>query len=372
MSKVIISTVGTSLLTKQIDNKNQEERDWNKILRDYANLTAEQTPEKVKEIIEILKTRAKQTLKNKSIKNIRASSAELNGIYGLYEEQIDKAKQDVHWLIATDTAQGEATAQVVNQFLISQNIPAQVYQPKGLSTLTTQAFTEGIDDLLDHLRSVLEGYDKVIFNLVGSFKSLQGYLNTIGMLYADEIIYIFEGENSELIKIPRLPIKVDEDKLKEYVVPLAFMDTGLGLSPSEVQGIPEAMIGDIDGEKVLSTWGKLIWDASKESFLSKDLLDLKRIQYSDRFREDYNKIKNDRERTKLQEVLVKVSVLLEKSNGSTSLLKQDGGIQYDKYTNKGDIEHFRVTQGLRVSCTTENGVLHLRRYGKEPEVNNNP
>ena len=70
--------------------------------------------------------------------------------------------------------------------------------------------------------------------------------------------------------------------------------------------------------------------------------------------------------------MAKVSRLLVESDGDTSIVKKHGGVQYDKYTNKGNIDHFRVTQGLRVSCTTANGNLLLHRYGKEPDVNDNP
>ena len=65
-------------------------------------------------------------------------------------------------------------------------------------------------------------------------------------------------------------------------------------------------------------------------------------------------------------------MLLQQDNGSTAELKRDGGLQYDKYTNKGNIDHFRVTQGIRISCHSEAGILTLHRYGTESEVNNNP
>ncbi|MEO1186380.1 MAG: CRISPR-associated protein, partial [Cyanobacteria bacterium J06636_27] len=63
---------------------------------------------------------------------------------------------------------------------------------------------------------------------------------------------------------------------------------------------------------------------------------------------------------------------LNESNGDTAILKQHGGIQYDRYVNKDNIDHFRITQGIRVSNTIIQGKLLLRRYGLEPEVNNNP
>jgi putative CRISPR-associated protein (TIGR02619 family) len=207
MRRVVISTVGTSLLTNQINRSNLEEKDWYSQLRDTANSTLEKTPKNVLKIIETLKVRAIKKLEQSSTAQIRSASAELNGIYGLYQEQLELSRQDMHWLVATDTAQGKETAEIVESFLQTRGITVQIYTPKGLSTTTTRCFSDGIDELLTQLDPMTSGYERVCFNLVGGFKSLQAYLNTIGMFYADEIIYIFEGFNSEVITIPRLPIK---------------------------------------------------------------------------------------------------------------------------------------------------------------------
>jgi putative CRISPR-associated protein (TIGR02619 family) len=378
MLRLVISTVGTSLLTNQIDD--EVDSGLNDQLQKYANLTHDEINESYPEIaqnIAELKESAEQVLATGNTLEIREASAELNGIYGLYKENLIEAKEDIHWLIATDTAQGQIAAKIIEEFLKNQGLTnISIYTPPGLSTATTQKFSEGIDELLVWLQSQIvplrERY-KICFNLVGSFKSLQGYLNTIGMFYADEIIYIFEGKLSELITIPRLPIRVDESAIEPHAVKLALMDAGAGFSDSEVTNIPEALIGDCGGKKVLSTWGQLIWNECKEELLSKDLLEFPRLHYADTFRADYNKIKNEQQKkVELQKDIAKVSCLLIESDGDTSVLKQHPGFRYDKYTNKGDIAHFRVNRGLRISCTSAHGVLTLRRYGKEPDVNKNP
>jgi CRISPR/Cas system-associated protein Csm6 len=376
MRRVVISTVGTSLLTNQINRKNSEENDWYDRLRNTANLTEKETPEDVKRILEILKQRAEEKLAKSTISVIRGASAELNGIYGIYQGDLQQGKEDIHFLIATDTTQGVITAKIVEDFLKSKAIAnVNPYIPKGLSTASSESFSLGIDDLIVWLQkeiAPLKSLYKITFNLVGSFKSLQGYLNTIGMFYADEIVYIFEGKDAELITIPRLPITVDTNLLQPHALKLALLDSEGGLSPAEVEGIPEAMLAEIDSKFILSTWGELIWNQCKDDLLSGDLLNFPRLEYLDVFRADYNKIKETKERVKLQETLAKVSHLLDKSNGDTSVLKQHTGLQYDKYTNMDNIDHFRVTQGLRVSCRVGAGKLILHRYGKEPEVNKNP
>lgn len=368
MRRVVISTIGTSLLTNQINRSHHDEKDWYNQLRDTANLTLEQTPKEVQEIIETLKIRATQKLAQSSVPQIRSASAELNGVYGLYQEKLEQGRQDMHWLIATDTAQGTETAKIVEAFLLSKGLSAQSYTPKGLCTASTRSFADGIDQLLTQLDAMIEGYENVCFNLVGGFKSLQAYLNTIGMFYADESIYIFEGINSEVIIIPRLPIKIDESAIEPYKLQLALMAAGGEVKHSEVSRIQEALIFVVGDEVTLSNWGKLIWNQSKNKILSGDLLPFPRIQYQDSLIRDYKATKGEAERVKLQETLAKIAYILDKSNGDRSALTGDGGVQLETYKNT-NIDHFRVTLSLRVSCQIIKGNnLLLRYYGTHEHV----
>ena len=87
MQRIVISTVGTSLLTNQIDRKT--ENDWYSRLRDTANLSEKEMREKhsdVADIIDVLQERAEAKLDSANIRAIRLASAELNGIYGLYQK----------------------------------------------------------------------------------------------------------------------------------------------------------------------------------------------------------------------------------------------------------------------------------------------
>ncbi|MCD8487751.1 MAG: CRISPR-associated protein [Desertifilum sp.] len=367
MSKVIISTIGTSLLTQQINRANSDENSWYGKLRDTANLSSENTPSDVLDIIHILKGRAKAKLEHGTTTQIRSASAELNGIYGLYHEKLEQGQQDMHWLIATDTAQGNETAAAVETFLLDKGLKAQVYTPKGLSTANTECFSNGVDDLLTQLESMVQGYQQVYFNLVGGFKSLQAYLNTIGMFYADEIIYIFEGAGSEVIKIPQLPIKIDDSAIAPYVTQFALMAAGAEIQRSELMGIQEALIFTVDDEATLSNWGKLIWNQVKERFLSSELLTFSHLEYQPSFVRDYESTRDRGDRVKLQETLAKASSLLIKHRGNTAALKGDGGIQLETYKNT-NIDHFRVTLSLRVSCRCVGNKMSLRYYGTHDHV----
>jgi putative CRISPR-associated protein (TIGR02619 family) len=365
--KIIISTIGTSLLTNQVDRTNPDEKLWQKQLRDEANASLKTTSIPVRAVIDSLKQRAEEQLQQ-GIKAVRRASAELNGIYGIYDQNFSQAQQDMHWLIATDTAQGQVTAEIVQRFLVQHGLnPVQIYAPAGLSTQSTQHFTEGVDALIVWLQETiapLRDRYHVIFNLVGGFKSLQGYMNTIGMFHADEIIYIFEGEGSQLIKIPRLPIEVDETALAPHALALALADAG-GITEQDATGIPEIMLGDIGDRKVLSTWGLLIWQNIQIKFLSQDLLPFPCLHYAQTFKNDYARIKDPTERRKIQMVLAEVSSALAESKGDTSDLKR---FKYTRYQNSNGIDHFYVDYHMRISCRKRDDCLELRYYGTHDHV----
>jgi putative CRISPR-associated protein (TIGR02619 family) len=371
--KFVLTTVGISVLLNALD---RNEEVWRRRINQEAN--APELSSDVQQKANELRQKALATLQQGDIKKIRELSAELNGLCGLYSNQLGQAKGDTHYLIATDTALGKIAAEVTKEFLQEQGMTVDVYVPTHLSSAEPQAFSEGIKNLMHWCEQVIPGYRnaayQVIFNLTAAFKSLQGYLNIVGMFYADRIVYIFE--TGQLVSIPRLPIQIDVKALREHRMELALMAHGFICATEQVQGVPEGLLEiDEKGNTTLSDWGALIWNRVRSELLAEDLLPFPRLQYADSFRRDFKQA-GVTERAELQEVLAKVAGLLESANGDTTLLKKDGGLQYDLYTNKKTKEnrpigHFRVSQSRRVSCTTENGTLHLRHYG-EHHLNDNP
>ncbi len=374
MRRVIISTLGISLLTSQI-NRKSDPSNWLNILWSSANYTTKELQkyrQDARDIIDILKERAIEKLNNGDIRKIRLASAELSVIYALYQGNLEQGKQNDHVFIASDTAISTEIANIIQQFLNSQGLIVQIYRPQGFSTASSEAFNHGIDELLGWLDNVASSYRSsgysISFNLVGSSRVLQAYMDIIGMLYADELIYILEGSNPTLINIPKIPIQIDTSIINP--VKFALMEAG-SINLLHTQDIPEQFIFVVDNEAILSNWGRLIWKKCKYDFLSGDLLYFPGLAYEESFRNDYNKIKNLQDRVKLQETIAKVSYLLTKANGNTAILKQDGGLGYTKYQNI-DLSHFRVSLSLRVSCMFSNETLRLRRYGVESYVNGNP
>jgi hypothetical protein len=191
------------------------------------------------------------------------------------------------------------------------------------------------------------------------------------MFYADEIVYIFEAETADLIKIPRLPIKIDTQIIQDRAVEFTLMAAGKLYSVEALADVPESLL-EIDGQDAtLSDWGLLVWNRTKAELLKDKLLDFPMLHYAPSFLHDF-KDRNANDRVSLQEKLAKVSTMLEENNGDTSKLKADSGLLYENYIQHKGIAHFRISQGMRVSCnSTEDGLI-LRRYSTEPEVNGQP
>jgi putative CRISPR-associated protein (TIGR02619 family) len=373
--RFVLSTVGISMLLNALD---QTEGLWRTKFNQATN--AVRLPEDVEPKAQEVAQRVTDRLRGGDVIMNRKLSAELNGIYGLYDDKVPSGGSgDIHFLVATDTALGRLAAQIICNFLRSQGLTADVYIPAALSTADPLTFSSGMKQLIRWCEDTIPGYRSagyhVVFNLTAAFKSLQGYLNIMGMFYADEMVYIFET-GSKLLSIPRLPLQIDVGALRESRVELAMMAQGHLYAVEQVSSVPAGLL-DIDeaGSAALSDWGALVWNRVRVELLGADLLPFPRLQYTDQFRKDF-KAADARQRAEVQETLARLSSLLEDHAGDTAALKRDGGLQYEVFNNRftsdgRPIGHFRVTQGRRISCTQENGALRLRRYG-EHSINDNP
>lgn len=367
----VVSTVGTSLLS------NGASADLAAVLRRTANLSrGDPVPE-----LDLVRSRVAQVrdaLGRAKDHEVRALSAELNGILGL----ATPPQATLHYLLSTDTYQGAATGQLVTDWLNERGYTAMNQIITGLTTATREAFAHGIDHLLEWCDQTLpplrdQGY-RVIFNLVGSFKSLQAFAQTLGMIYADEVVYIFEGPGAELIRIPRLPIAWDVGRLQASAAPIARLAAGEELPHEDVGDVPETYleIVRVEGTDLvsLSRWGKLAWHQHKRSILGgrdADLLAQPGLLFTETFRRDFERHRDIGERTELQEALAKVSYLWRRPDG-LARLRGDGGLRYSPYRGTDGIDHFRVGLALRVSCTPDGDRLRLRRFGSHDLVEPNP
>ena len=210
---------------------------------------------------------------------------------------------------------------------------------------------------------------------------VQGYLNIIGMFYADRLVYIFESSPTEgvpeLLSIPKLPIRLDTEALHTHAPTLALLSAGAAFRREEIATIPEALLRvNVNGEATFSEWGDLVWNRMRQDILAGPLLTFPYLQYEPSFRKDFEKATRS-QRIAVQDTLAEASAFLLLEEGDLQVLRAHGGLQYDNYTsqrtdNKPPIGHFRMAGGDRVSCTAESGSLRLRHFGVHDYVNERP
>lgn len=376
--RFILSTVGTSILTNLINTS--DESSWCNVLRDAANLKRDELTPAAATVIDTLAARALGKLLENDVPTNRRISAELNGIYGIYDGQLPENSSDVHYLICTDTVQGQTTGELIQAFLEEQGFRVDIYTPPRLSTQDSEAFTTGAKALIRWLEDNVpwqheSGY-RVIFNLVGGFKSLQGYMNTFGAFYADEVVYIFEAPTADLIRIPRLPIQIDTTVIQEHRTQFALMAAGHLYPMRELAGVPETLLEFVqeNGETYagLSTWGELLWNRTKSIIFSAALLPFPRLHYEPTFQRDFNTQRDPKARLQLQETLAHIAYQLQESNGDPAPLGQESGLRFKRLQRHPGLSTFRIARGIRVSCSVESGTLRLRQYGSRDDVNANP
>ncbi len=270
---LIVSTCGTSLLT------NGAASDLRKWLTERTNHREnELSPQEKNRILDQLLQKA-QELDQAPLAQVRKLSADLNGILGFYGGQLPAASHDEHILLHTDTFQGRIVAEALREWLARKDLNVTCQVAEGLTTRTIQDFHAGVSSVITWCEQTLPGYRqqcRVIFNLVGGFKLLQGYMQTLGMLHADEMIYIFEA-NDELLRIPRLPIELErsvETAVREHIQifrKLAVLGETVP-SPATAE-VPEAFIYQLDGEAELSPWGKLVWERFRKRLYDEQIWD---------------------------------------------------------------------------------------------------
>lgn len=278
--EIILSTCGTSILTKGAVGE------LKKALTDYANArNPDEVPEAERRMMidHIEKRKGEFTVL--SVRDARGASAELNGILAYYENQPGKGKDDRHYLLATDTWLGKATAEVVGGWLERNGCRnVYVHRHPDLQTAEFRTFHSSLSDLVkwcsEEVGARRSDRDRIVFNLSGGFKAETGFLQLLGMFYADEIIYIFE-RSSELLRIPRLPvemadasaIRADLRDFRRASLDLPVRDRKDGIYWFEV-----------DGNYTLTPWGELVFKNHQKALYEKGVLD----PPSDRVRFDGN------------------------------------------------------------------------------------
>jgi putative CRISPR-associated protein (TIGR02619 family) len=241
-------------------------------------------------------------LKIWSVQDARRNSAELNGLLTYYQGNPANGHGNRHCFVHSDTYVGEQCAQIIGAWCELQKLPSEFYRVPGLNTADYLSFNAAMSDLAKWCAEYVDLWrvpqNEVVFNLTGGFKSLQGFMQTLGMFYADETFYLFESSDV-LMRIPRLPIDIDTgayEEIEKHFLTYRRLSLGISVSPAELSGIAGSMIFT-DGEStVLSAWGEIFWDKFTQTHYEKQLYPspITEIVLSESFRKDLASWKGDK------------------------------------------------------------------------------
>jgi len=300
MPQLIVTSCGISLLRNIIE---PERRNW---LWKVANLREHKLHPTDRRSLDQLLERARRALAEIGYNEARRLTAEVNGLLAFYRSGFPStARGDMHFLLHTHTYVGERVATLLSNWLQSQDLAVSTVCLDSLTTSCLYDFQLGIAEMTRWVTETLPEYRRrgyrVIFNLVGGFKSIQAVLNTLGMFYADELIYIFESED-ELIRIPHLPITLQaKEVISRHIQTFRRLKLNLPVTPEEIQRIPETLIIRIDDSGLLSAWGELLWDHHQHEIYSQTLLEppFDRVVFGPGFRKS---VENPTAQEKLWEI----------------------------------------------------------------------
>jgi CRISPR/Cas system-associated protein Csm6 len=285
-----------------------EERD---LLTTTANFLEDDfRPEQKKQLDAHIHSRA-QLLEQASLAAVRVLSAELNGILSYYDGTLptqSRETPDLHFLVSTNTYQGKMVTHILSDWLREHKCCAEPLPIRDLNTNRLEPFRAAMSEMVSWCETTLIDYRKkgweIIFNLTAGFKSVQGFLQTLGMFYADEIVYIFQSgpesmrsSEPELIHIPRLPLALDpEGVVRKHLETFRRLENGGELDSQAVQGIPETLLMQIEQRVGLSAWGELVWKRCKAELYAEGLLSplSEKLCFSKKFSSEANKLNPER------------------------------------------------------------------------------
>ncbi|MEI8044635.1 MAG: putative CRISPR-associated protein [Verrucomicrobiota bacterium] len=197
MSRTIVCTTGTSIAAgcPELGRFHKQASDWGD---DISELN--------REIADRL-TRYDLTTMDGRI----AASAELNSL-----ERLRVAEGDEVVLLATDTADGHACAEMLSRTIqqVWRGVRTTVERIEGLQVRDAKRLREA--GLTRFLQVVLRYVDDpqrrhgggVVLNPTGGFKGVVPFLTVIGMLFRVKTVYVFEFSEA-LIELPPLPVGFD-------------------------------------------------------------------------------------------------------------------------------------------------------------------
>lgn len=245
MSRQIICTVGTSLLT------NRDDRPW-------AGWNP-RTPDPLPAAAVVDRWLASADL-------VKAS-AETNTLRAL-----ELSEHDALALLHSDTPEGRFCAEALWRLYRGRCREVSLEQIGRLG-YGAAVFTAGLKSLVDvTLRLVHQGRERgreALLCATGGFKAEIAFLNLLGALLEIEVVYIHELHR-ELVRLPRLPLTWDADFVLRHKQFFTWIDEEprkSGEVESWLKGRPELrslVEDDGEGHTLLTAAGDLLFKAARE------------------------------------------------------------------------------------------------------------
>lgn len=290
MPNLIVSTCGTSLLT------NGANGDMRRVLITHANAKERDIDASDRCRIDEWVEERRQDLLNADDDQAARLSAELNGLLAYYRRTAagcPNDDRDLHYVLVTDTYLGRKAFECIEAWM-QQKFEQRLTMltAGGLNTSDIADFRVALADVVKQLDDLNlpewrhRNY-RVVFNLTGGFKSVNGFMQTMGMLFADECFYLFEGSR-ELMRVPRLPIRLDATSAFEAnLEAVRKMANGEELTRAACGTLPGTLLFEVsDDSNQLSEWGMALWIAARPGIYGEKLMEplSDRLCFSDAFR----------------------------------------------------------------------------------------
>ena len=260
MPQLIVSTVGTSLLI------NGQPEDIRQRLNALTNKkAADLAANNNLQYIDTQAAARQDGLLRASLAEARKMSAEINGLAAIYQNQLPQGGGHHHIFLQTDTYQGEKAVDILMAWARGQNMSCDRKTIGGLNTDSLGSFKAALSELarwcFDETASWGRQY-KIIFNLTGGFKGVQGFMQTLGMLCADEVVVFFDGAK-ELLRIPRLPLDIEaavKNTMRDNISLFRRLALNMEAPEADCRDLPETLLESYSsGRYVLSLWGDMLW-----------------------------------------------------------------------------------------------------------------
>lgn len=362
MKKLILSPCGTSSLTNAVPNELRKKLTSITNVRKATDVDSETR----NELQSFFTKRKDEIIQLTDKSEVKKASAELNGILTYFDKH-GKNAQDVIQLLRTDTWLGEITSDIVATWLTSNGYSVAVHKVTDLQTADIIPFKLALAEMFQFVQELITEYRTagyhIVFNLTGGFKSVNGFLQTIGNQFADEVVYIFES-SSELLAIPGLPFSLNYEPLfTEKMDVIRKIQHHLRVTEEEKRGL-ELFLFETDDTVMLNDLGTVVWAQLKKKLYSKYVLNplISRIRYSKDFLESAQTLAEDRLYT-LNEKLDKLLHYMLTGDSLKSLsIKQIQGKPVQGSTH--EFYAWSDRDARRVYCHYEDEILVLDQLGK--------